>query len=87
MSLFLWGVLAMASGTAALFFLRFWRQSRDRLFFFFFASFLTFSLSWVVLAATSPGLETRPYVYLVRLAAFCLIIAGILDKNRTTPRV
>ncbi len=83
---FLWGALAMASGTAALFFLRFWRQSGDRLFLFFCLSFLLLSVSWVVLAILRPGLETGPYVYLVRLFAFCVIIIGVLDKNRTTPR-
>lgn len=79
---FVWGALSMASLTAALFFLRFWKQSRDRLFLFFCVAFLVFSLSWLVLALSSPGLETAPYVYLVRLVAFCLIIAGILEKNR-----
>jgi hypothetical protein len=83
---FLWGALAMASWTAALFFLRFWRQSRDRLFFYFFSSFLVLSVSWLVLALSDPGLETRPYVYLVRLLAFCLMITGIVDKNRKEPR-
>lgn len=85
MKQFLWGALAMASWTAALFFLRFWRQSRDRLFLLFCMAFLVFSLSWLVLALSNSGHETSPHVYLVRLIAFCIIIAGILDKNRTAP--
>jgi hypothetical protein len=79
---FLWGMLTMASIVAGLFFLRYWRASRDRLFAFFASAFAVMSISWAGLAATSPSFEARHYVYLIRLLAFAIIIFGILDKNR-----
>lgn len=78
------GALAMASGIAALFFLRFWTVSRDRLFFFFSLGFLVLGLTWASLGAGHPAEETRHYYYVPRLVAFVLIIIGIADKNRRT---
>lgn len=86
MSLFLWGALAMASATIAIFFLRFWTQSRDRLFLFFAMAFAAFALHWLGLGIVAPPEESRHYLYLLRLLAFVLILAGIVDKNRTTRR-
>jgi hypothetical protein len=86
MNLFLWGALAMASATVAVFFLRFWTQGRDRLFLFFALGFATFGLHWLWLGIVAPPVESRHYLYLLRLLAFLLIIAGIVDKNRTTRR-
>lgn len=86
MALFLWGSLAMASATVALYFLRFWRQSRDRLFLFFSAGFAAFALHWVGLGITRPPVESQHYLYLLRLFAFLLILAGIIDKNRSKRR-
>lgn len=80
---FLWGALSLASVIAGLFFFRFWIISRDRLFVFFALAFWTLALHWMGLGIANPGIETRHYLYLVRLLAFVLIIAGILDKNRT----
>jgi hypothetical protein len=79
---FLWGALATASLTAALLFLRFWRVGGDRLFAFFALAFGVFALNWLVLGLAAPTEETRHFVYLLRLAAFVLIIAAIVDKNR-----
>lgn len=83
---FLWGALAMASWTAGLFFLRFWKLSHDRLFLFFFLAFWVLALNWVGLAVLSWGPETHHYVFLLRLLAFVLIIAGVIDKNRRAAR-
>jgi hypothetical protein len=84
------GLLQAISATGAwvvgLFFLRFWRETSDRLFAFFGAAFWLLSISWLLLAFFSPTDETRPYIYAVRLVAFCLIIAGTIDKNRGTAR-
>lgn len=86
MNLFLWGGLAMASATIALYFLRFWRQSRDRLFLFFATGFAVFALHWVGLGLTRPPVESQHYLYLLRLIAFLLILAGIIDKNYSKRR-
>jgi hypothetical protein len=79
---FLQTVSATAAAAAGLFFFRFWRESRDRLFAFFGAAFWVLALSWALLALIDPSDETRPYVYAIRLVAFLLMIAGMVDKNR-----
>ena len=83
LNLFLWGASAVASWTAGLFFLRFWRETRDRFFALFAAAFWCLTLNWIGLALTEPPDEARTLWYLVRLIAFVLIIAAIIDKNRS----
>jgi hypothetical protein len=85
MNQFLWGALAMAALTCSLFFLRFWKDSRDRLFMFFFLAFVMLGLNWIGLTlADAP--ESRHKVLLLRLVAFLLIIAAIIDRNRRARR-
>jgi uncharacterized membrane protein HdeD (DUF308 family) len=76
------GAIVMASLVAALFFLRFWRDTRDRFFLFFALAFLGEGVNRLLLALTAVSQEREPLLYLVRLVAFGLIIAAILDKNR-----
>ena len=77
------GCLVMATVIAGLFFLRFWRRTRDRLFALFAIAFWMMGLNWLLLAFTNPAAETqRAAVYLVRLLAFILILMAIIDKNR-----
>ena len=66
---------------AGLFFLRFWRKTRDRLFAIFAVAFWALASERVVLEIVSVN-EFRPYVYGIRLFAFGLIILAIVDKNR-----
>jgi hypothetical protein len=82
MHLFLMGAAAMASWTASLFFLRFWRDSGDRLFAMFAASFLLLGLTRLGLAWWQDSNETQTYFYWLRFAAFLLILLAIIDKNR-----
>ena len=76
------GALTLASAVASVFFLRFWRDSRDRLFLFFSCAFIFMAANWLVLARSPHLAETVPSAFLPRLLAFLLIIAGIIDKNR-----
>lgn len=76
------GALTLASAVASLFFLRFWRDSGDRLFLFFSCAFLALASNWLVLAWSPHLPESVPSAFLPRLLAFLLIIAGIIDKNR-----
>ncbi len=78
---FLLGALAMACAVAGAFFLRFWRKTRDRLFLIFALAFWLLGLNWALLAFVQAD-ETRTWLYVLRLVAFCLIIYGIVDKNR-----
>ena len=81
---FLWGALAGGALTVAMLFHRFWRDTRDRIFAFFGSAFLMLCLNWTTLIFIEPRLETRHYAYVLRLIAFLLILAGIIDKNRRT---
>lgn len=74
------GVLIAGYTVAALFFARFWRESRDRLFAFFCAAFALLAVQRLV-TVTQPGNSTA---YAIRLVAFILIIVAIADKNRAT---
>lgn len=79
---FLWGALTMACGIAALFFLKFWARTRDRLFVLFSAAFAVMAVNWATLGLSPPSNEARHFVYAIRLAAFALIVAALVDKNR-----
>ena len=65
-----------------LFFWRFWRQSVDRLFLMFALAFWILAIDRAVLGLVSVASEWREYIFLMRLVAFCLILYGIVDKNR-----
>ena len=79
---FLSGAICMVCFTIALFFFRFWRRTADRLFFVFAGAFLLLMVERIVLVTIDASHEFAPYVYLVRLLAFVLIIGAIIDKNR-----
>jgi hypothetical protein len=83
---FLRGALTLAASMAGLFFLRFWRDTRDRLFLLFSLAFWFLALHWLGLAIADPGVETRHYLFILRLVAFGLIIVAIVDKNRRAAR-
>ncbi|HWB81422.1 MAG TPA: DUF5985 family protein [Nannocystaceae bacterium] len=76
------GACATACFVIGLFFLRYWRVGRDRFFLFFTAAFWAFALNWGGLALVQPNDDTRHWFYALRLFAFVLILAGIVDKNR-----
>lgn len=62
------------------------RPGADRLFAFFAAAFAVMGANGVALGLTDPDNEFRVVFYAVRLLAFGLILAGILDKNRAPRR-
>jgi hypothetical protein len=80
---FMIGAIAMGSLVAALFFLRFLRQTRDRLFAFFALAFALMAANWTAMVFFRPEDEARTIVYAVRFLAFALILIAIVDKNRT----
>jgi hypothetical protein len=75
------GAIAMGYAVAGLFFLRFWRQTRDRLFLIFAISFWLLGAQRLALALTAEIVESHTGFYLVRLFAFLLILLAIVDKN------
>ena len=79
---FVSGATALGCCAVALFFLRFWTQTRDRLFAIFALAFLVFAINRGVLAALDDDAEARTFVYVARALAFALIALAVLDKNR-----
>jgi uncharacterized membrane protein HdeD (DUF308 family) len=79
---FLLGVIATTSATAGIFFLRFWRSTRDSLFLAFGVAFLIEGANRCTVLFLSQPSDRSPWNYLVRLAAFLIILGGIVNKNR-----
>lgn len=81
---FMLGAIVMACAIAGLFFLNFWRKTRDRFFAIFAIAFWTLGFNWLALAFIDQD-EVRTALYVVRLLAFVFILLGIVDKNRARP--
>lgn len=79
---FLSGAITMGFVVAGLFFLRFWKRTREGLFIAFALAFWLLGLTQGLLAFTSVPVEERSWLYLLRLAAFLLILVSIWRKNR-----
>jgi hypothetical protein len=75
------GFQAAAFLVCALFFLRFWRRSKDGLFLAFALAFSLLSLQQFLITFLGLPEEDRSWIYLLRLAAFLIVIAAILAKN------
>lgn len=79
---FLAGAIVAGFALAGLFFLKFWRRTRDELFLAFTGAFWLLGLGQALLTFSHVPLEERSWLYLIRLAAFVLILAAIWRKNR-----
>jgi 4-amino-4-deoxy-L-arabinose transferase-like glycosyltransferase len=79
---FISGFIAMGFFVAGLFFLRFWRETRDRLFAMFALAFWILSFSRLAMVWMEASDEARTVLYGVRLLAFILLLAAVVDKNR-----
>jgi hypothetical protein len=79
---FLAGAVTFGFVLASLYFLRFWKKTRDPLFLTFGAAFFLLGLGQALLTLANVPVEERSWIYLIRLAAFALILLAILRKNR-----
>lgn len=79
---FLAGAVALGFMVCALFFLKFWRRTRDELFMAFALAFALLGIGQAVLALANIPTEERGSVYLIRLLAFLIILLAIVRKNR-----
>jgi hypothetical protein len=79
---FLAGAIVALCGVAALYFWHFRRQTGERFFGLFALAFTTLGIGFLFQATGDQQSEFRPHLYLIRLAAFLLIIAAIVEKNR-----
>lgn len=63
------------------FFLRFWSRTRETLFFCFAVAFALMAAAQVLPVILGIPKESQEGVYLLRLAAFVLIIVAVILKN------
>jgi hypothetical protein len=75
------GAIVMGYAVAGVFFFRFWRRTHDSLFAIFGAAFWLLCLNHAIVALADIAREELSWVYLLRLAAFSLIILAIVMKN------
>jgi hypothetical protein len=80
---FMKGALTMAASVIALFFLRFWRSTSDRLFLYFSVAFAMLAVNWAM-SAGHPTLVGNEHFF--RFAAFVLIAYAVVNKNRARKR-
>ncbi len=78
---FLLGIIATASFTAGIFFLRFWRDTRDSFFLLFAAFFIIEGVNRTAFLLLQRPNEGHYSMYLVRLIGFLLILVAIVNKN------
>jgi hypothetical protein len=79
---FVSGLITMGFLVAGLFFVRFWVRTRDGLFAAFAAAFWLLAVNQALLALSNLPVEEKSWMYLLRLAAFAIIILAIVAKNR-----
>ena len=79
---FISGAITMGFLVAGLFFLRFWKRTADSLFLAFALAFWLLGLTQALLSIADVFVEERSWLYLIRLAAFSLILLSIWTKNR-----
>lgn len=79
--LFLLGFVTACCLVAGLFFLRFWRATRDRLFLGFATFFLFECASNVVMINLRRPSEGNAWVFLLRLIGTLAVLGAILEKN------
>jgi uncharacterized membrane protein HdeD (DUF308 family) len=79
---FVLGAMALGSAIAALFFARFYRDSRDTLFLCFAGAFGLEAINRTLLAFSANPNEGSPEHYLLRAFGYGLILFGIYWKNR-----
>lgn len=80
------GAIVMGFAIAGLFFLRFWKRSREGLFLAFAVAFWLLGLGQALLTFSSVPVEERTPLFLLRLAGFVLILIAVWRKNAAPRR-
>jgi hypothetical protein len=83
---FVGGALCIGWLVIALCFAKFWRRRGDPLFAAFAAAFVLLAVNQALSVFLRVGADEEAGVYLLRLAAFALIIYGIVRKNLASRR-
>lgn len=92
---FISGIYMATFAASGIFFLKFWRASRDRFFLYFCLACWLLSFERVALLFVEGGYsalptaasgEARSYVHIIRMLAFALILIAVIRKNRARHR-
>lgn len=83
MTEFLLGGTVVAAAAIALAFLRYWSRTREPFFALFGVAFALFAVNRVAVFVVDDVEESGAWVYTPRLLGFLLIIAAIVEKNRS----
>jgi hypothetical protein len=86
MDFFLSGMATAGFVIAALFFFRFWKRTKDFLFATFGIAFVLFAAGQAAALWLNLPHNDNPWVYLLRLAGFVLLLIAIARKNVAKPR-
>jgi hypothetical protein len=93
LSLFVSGIFMATFAASGVFFLKFWRASRDRFFLYFCLACWLLATERIALLFVPGGYasdpmanEGRSMVQIFRLAAFALILIAVINKNRNAHR-
>lgn len=78
------GMVIMGYALAALFFARFWKRTGDRLFLAFSAAFVLLAVGPLLMIWLEVPREEQSPFFLIRLAAFSLIILAVVGKSRAS---
>ena len=81
MDSFVAGAIVLGYLVVGAFFLRFWRRTADPLFAIFALAFLVLAGNGAIVALSGIEREALSWVYLLRAAAFTLIVVAIIRKN------
>lgn len=86
LSNFLGGAIVFGFCLTGLYFLKFWRRTRDPFFGIFALAFFIMGVGRVVEAIVRNAHASTPAVYVFRLVAFGIIIYAIVQKNMASKR-
>jgi hypothetical protein len=81
MIVFVHGMVTMGFLIAGLFFLRFWRRTKDGLFIVFAFAFWLLAFNQALISIPGSANASRSWEFLPSLGAFGLLIMAILIKN------
>lgn len=78
---FIAGMVALGFIAAAMFFVQFYRETRDRFFLYFTAAFVLFAGNQSVPIAWHIDADSQAPIYIARLVGYLLIIIAVVQKN------
>ena len=93
-AVFFSGICMTSFAASGVFFLKFWKASRDPFYLYFCMACwllaierivvvtLTYMLNWM-----TPENESGSWIYIIRLVAFLIIFAAVLQKNRSAKKM